>query len=325
MPIKDLSNRLRLPRLGKIHLGLRDERGVPRATDYFVFAPEPAAPQGVMDAVRKLYGEKPRALDILFPSDDEGVIASQWYCAYGGSRGLLCRGDGERATRLIDLDTGETAIAGKDAKRTGMADIACQGTACEYYLDKRCGELMKLVFVLPKVPGIGVWQIDTGSFNSIVQVNSALHMLRGAIRHVADVPLTLVLEPREVSPDGRKKTVWVLNIRLPGLSLEQLRKTGLELPAADEPPMDAAPALSAQAEGKPAEAVRPEAAEKPALAPERPALKRVGDLFNAAKKRFDIDYKDVLKIAGVDSAAMLTDLNEAWDKVVQAMAQKGGQ
>jgi len=60
MPIKGLSEQLRLPRRGKIRLGEKKKsektgKTYPISLDYFV----------VPDEVKKVYGEKPRKLDIM--------------------------------------------------------------------------------------------------------------------------------------------------------------------------------------------------------------------------------------------------------------------
>ena len=96
-PIKGLTEQLRMPRLGKIHLGYRDEkkRGAPTATDYFVCPPE----------VIKVYTDKPRVLPIMIPVEDSEYWASQYYRAYSQTRGLICRGDGETGQRMIDIKT----------------------------------------------------------------------------------------------------------------------------------------------------------------------------------------------------------------------------
>ena len=105
MAIKGLSDVVRLPRLGKIRLGERvvNEGGkeYPRATEHFVAPPE----------VQAVYGAAPTSLEIMFPVEDQGVFASQFYRSYSRSRGLVCKGDGDRAARLIDVAT-----------KTGRAD-----------------------------------------------------------------------------------------------------------------------------------------------------------------------------------------------------------
>ncbi len=238
MPIKNLTDRVMLPRLGKIHLGVKvaTEGGkeYPRAVDYFVCPPE----------VQKVYGEKPTLLDIMFPIDDEEKAASQFYRAYTRSRGLVCKGDGENAVRLVDLvllgKTGEYPLleAPKPGERVGLHDITCPGDECPDYQAKRCRAICNLQFLLPKVAGIGIWQIDTSSFNGMVRINSALRLLRATAGRIHGIPLTLALEPLEVSPDGKKKTVHVLNLRLPNVTLAEFQASTRQrqLPSPSETP-----------------------------------------------------------------------------------------
>jgi len=81
MSIKGVSDVVRLPRLGKIRLGIKKETDsgtpYPTPTDYFVCPEE----------VRKVYGEKPRELRIMFPTDDELQWASQYLKCYSATRG----------------------------------------------------------------------------------------------------------------------------------------------------------------------------------------------------------------------------------------------
>ena len=220
MPIKGVTTQRRLPRNGKIRLGVKaisqNGREYPRAVDYFVCPPE----------VQKVYGETPTTLDIILPVDNEEQVAATYYKAYSASRGLVCKGDGISANRLIDAaqkgvepDTGVITgpIAGRDAQATEMAlGIMCPGRDCPYYGGQQCREVMNLQFLMPKVPGLGVWQLDTSSYHSIVNIYSAMELVRGIFGTVAMIPLTLSLEPMEVSPEGFKKTVHVLHLRSGG-------------------------------------------------------------------------------------------------------------
>ena len=60
---------------------------------------------------------------------------------------------------------------------------------------------------------MGVWQLDTKSVNGMINVNSCLALLRQMFGRVSGIPLILSLEPMEVHPEGRKKTVHVLQLR----------------------------------------------------------------------------------------------------------------
>ncbi|KKL28339.1 hypothetical protein LCGC14_2376110, partial [marine sediment metagenome] len=72
MPIIDLTDQFRFPRLGKIKLGEKVDPGggkspYPRATPHFVVADE---------RVREVFGDKPTDLLIAFPTDDPEMFAS---------------------------------------------------------------------------------------------------------------------------------------------------------------------------------------------------------------------------------------------------------
>ena len=241
-PIKGLTESRRMPRVGKIHLGVKvkNKQGVehPKATDYFVYPTEESAGKELLDQLIKEYGEKPKELPVIFPLEDEEAIASQYYRCYSRSRGLVCRGDGESCTRMIDKETGD--LPNKDTKDTELREMPCAGRECPDYQSEKCREVMNLQFMLPKISGIGVWQIDTSSINSIRNINSCLDMIKAVYGRVAMVPLILTLEPMEVTPPGgTKKTVQVLNLKSMDNMIEaaiKARKPPLELIAG--PPDD---------------------------------------------------------------------------------------
>lgn len=211
MPIKDLSDSVRLPRLGKIHLGTRHpEKGYPMKTDHFVF------PQDHSDYKQlvEIFGEKPKELRILIPVEDEEAWASQYYKAYNQTYGLVCKGDGEVALRMVDVESGQLPQK-NTAGKVALKEVTCTGRECPEYKDKKCHEVMNLRFILPEVPGLGVWQIDTGSKNSILNINSCAKLIKKAFGRITSIPLKLTFEPMPVNnpEDGKKQTVYVLNLR----------------------------------------------------------------------------------------------------------------
>lgn len=242
MPIEGLSDVVRIPRLGKIHLGVKatsEEKGrqYPKATDYFVCP----------DEVKAVYGEKPKELDIMFPVDDPELFAQQWLRAYSLTQGLTCIGDGLSARRKIDTATG--AMASHTTKNWEWHEITCNSQECPDYKDKRCRRVMNLQFLLPKVPGLGVYQIDTSSFYSIVNINSMIKMLKGILGRCSMIPLILALGPVEVSPPGlSKKTVYIMHIKK-DIKLAELAQVAqlppakvlLPEPETEEPPEDLYP------------------------------------------------------------------------------------
>lgn len=248
MSIYGLTEVVRIPRLGKIHLGVKalNDRGVeyPKATDYFV-CDDPR--------FTAVYGAKPKTLDIRFPLEDPTTFSSQFYKSYTRGRGLVCKGDGKFCTRMVYVDAmarkSDHTPAGRDdtgKRETVWIDMMCDGKECPIYKANKCRELMMLQFMLPRVEGFGIWQIDTGSINSILNINNAVRLIQGIGGRVRMVPLTLSLVPQEVVAEGRKKNVYVLRLDI-AVKLEELMAAGgtlalgearKELEADKEPPED---------------------------------------------------------------------------------------
>ena len=225
MPIKDLSESIRLPRLGKIHLGTRHpEKGYPQKADHFIFPKD----HSDYDKLVNMFGEKAKELRILIPVEDEELWATQYYKAYNQTYGLVCKGDGETGLRMVDVKTGELPQA-KVAGTVALKEQPCPGHNCPDYQAKKCHEVMNLRFILPEVPGLGVWQIDTGSKNSILNINSCAKVIKRAFGRISMIPLKLTFEPIQVNnpEDGKKQTVYVLNLRS-SVTLAQLADAARE-------------------------------------------------------------------------------------------------
>jgi len=219
-PIEGVSDIRRMPRLGKIRLGIKvepEEEGknpYPRATDYFV----------VPDEIKGYVGNMPKKLNIMFPTERADEFAQQWLRCYSFTQGLVCKGDGRTATRKIDVDTGD--IARHTTAEWVFKEWGCDPDTCEQYSEKQCRRVMNLLFLMPDVPGVGVWQLDTTSFYSIVNINSCVDLIRRICGRISFIPLTLSLEPLEVTPPGiTKKTVHILAIRS-DIKLAEIQKLG---------------------------------------------------------------------------------------------------
>ena len=215
MPIKGISEVRRLPRLGKIRLGVKEtsQRSgspYPRAVDYFVCNADQSTSEAAARAFREVYGDKPQALDIMFPVDDRDQFFAQFYRRYGSGTGLLCKGDGESAVE-IDRETGE------------IKEIECNPILCEWAAKKHCRPVGTLQFLLVKVPGLGAWQIDTSSYHSIVNLNSAIDFIRSLTGgRIAMIPLKLIIRPQEVQVEGKKKIVYVLDLTHESVKLQDI-------------------------------------------------------------------------------------------------------
>lgn len=237
MPIEGVSDIVRIPRLGKIRLGIKVEppgkHPYPKATDYFV------VPEDLAD----ILGSKPTEIEIMFPTERPDQFAQQWLRAYSMTQGLVCIGDGAKSRRKIDTATGEMA-SHETEEWVWKEDLTCDPQECPDYASKRCRRIMNLQVLIPSVPGLGVWQIDTSSFYSIVNINSMINMLKAILGRCSMIPLTLALGPIEVTPPGmKKKTVYIMHIKK-NIKLADLARMA-QLPAGQvlipEPDVEEAP------------------------------------------------------------------------------------
>jgi hypothetical protein len=240
--IKGLSEIRRLPRLGKIRLGIKVEKKLPdgstvtypKEVDHFVVPPE----------VAEKYGEKPKSLDVMFPPADETRFFTQQYKAYV-QQGLRCRGDGERANRraadlvwirkkdgkiLDDANARLLQEIPKEADHNALVEIGCRdpekGPGCPLVDEGVCRAQGVLFVILPKISMGGVYQITTGSWNNIVAMNSIVDWLKAStppFNRVVLIPFVLTREPEEIEYEGKKSVHWLLKPRLP-YTLEDMIK-----------------------------------------------------------------------------------------------------
>lgn len=255
--IPGITDRRRLPRLGKIRLGekAKGARGeYPKKLDHFNFKDVPE--------VAEVYGDDCKELPIVLPADDVSVFFPTARKAYRTS-GLFCAcDDGEIARRVrVPIEAngkgdhqGEAFIKaeGLSVKPGEMFELPCPGESCDYFERKMCKNLGRLLFILPEIPRFGVYEIATTSYNSIVNVMSMTEAIRSAVGTVAGIPLTLCLKPMKVQPKGKATTVYVLELEFRG-SYQTLATIGKQLraagggaaallgPAPEEPPDDLYP------------------------------------------------------------------------------------
>jgi hypothetical protein len=191
--VKGISERRRLPRLDKIRMGIKKKsektgKEYPAETEYFVCPKE----------VQKVFGEKPTELEIMFPIDNLDVIFPQAYTMYGKTAGVKCKGDGETAMR-------------KNEESGLWEEVTCP---CPYLDKKKCSLRGHLQFMIPKVNMGGVYQLDTGSYNSTVDVNSGLDYIAELVGRFNMIPLVLKRIPRETHAEGSKQTHYTLMVEL---------------------------------------------------------------------------------------------------------------
>jgi hypothetical protein len=194
-PIDGISEVIMLPLLGKIRLGIKNDAEkttCPTLIDYFICPEE----------VKRVFGEKPRKLQIMFPTNDPEQWASQYLRCYSESRRLICRGNGKTAVARVNNRANDYELREKQ----------CIPLNCSAYLQEFCRPVMNLQFLIPKCPGLGVYQLDTSSSHSMVQINSSLKRIFDICSRFAMIPLTLQFIEKEVQSEAQIKIARVLNL-----------------------------------------------------------------------------------------------------------------
>jgi len=217
MPIQRISNQVRMPRLGKIRLGVRKEAKsgamYPSSVEYFVLSDAPG--------VEEIYGKDPKELDIIFPSDELERVIPTWLKWFAG--GVRDKDGNIKGGKLLCVGNGPdeqgnpgTAdyYAGRDAITRVVPTRQCMGEQCPDWLDKKgnpqCKPSMQVMVILPRVSFYGVYIIDTTSWNSIQEFHNMLNWVRdrnnGIVR---GIPFKIVRETRNLKyvdkKDGKEK------------------------------------------------------------------------------------------------------------------------
>lgn len=261
--IAGLSEARRLPRIGKLRLGTkvpsRSGKEIPKELDYFLLHPpgpdDPISVQVAFSTFRKVYGDKPRELDVVIPSDDAGVFFPQRYKCYGSS-GLRCIGDGATAERI-------GSALGRQGEEAGeFFEIPCPTPdECEFAQQHGCRPVGSLFVILPRVTLGGCFQVDVSGINSILNINSAVEHVRtlcgrvtGLIfRQGAETKSALVLKrvPTRTQGGGHAAMHYPITLEL-RMSIDELREVmGPRLPELAAPASPASTEAAGATQGTP--------------------------------------------------------------------------
>lgn len=198
MPIAEIEENMRMPVIGKIRLGIRKKSSkgneYPSETEYFVLKDAPE--------VAKIYGDEPTELDAYFPADDEELVIPYYYKWFaGGIRDkegnviggkLQCYGDGKIAHEMAKRDPTTRVVPTRECKGPNCPDWSKNGT-------QQCKPSMNVFVMLPRVSLLGVYQIDTTSWNTIRKFAEQVNMIKKAWNRLTNIPFTIYREATPIS------------------------------------------------------------------------------------------------------------------------------
>jgi hypothetical protein len=315
MPIKGLSDKRELSRGGFIRLGEKIKKTrqdgkvveYPAKIDYMRFDP---LDENLIPVFEKMtgpngepHGPQPKELKVVFAGETVEECFPQFCDLYSAS-GLICRGDGETANRIID-------------GTNKMEPVECVGSEeCPFSKSKGrggkpgCKQVGRLQFFLADMPVLQVFQINTSSTHSIVAVNTGLENLKNITGRIRGIEVTLRLIPRQVrEPGGKKVEIFCLDIVIPcslrdavdlptligGVNVAQL-----EAPAVDDSlPEDLYPASQVTKVEAEVVSVAPAPPAEVKKDPFKPTRQRALAMLKAHKSTRE-EFMEWLKLKGID-------------------------
>lgn len=166
---------LDLPEIGRLHIGMKSDKGYPMSIDWFRATGKYAA------LFAKALGEKPATIQVVFPSDDAGKVCDERYEYRDDKGALVARGDGQ----VFEVWDGRKYAPYMVEQ---YPDIMRQITAKNPTKrgDDNWDIVLTLRFIVPAVRGVvGVWQFSTkGKASSVKNIRESfdsVQAIRGTV------------------------------------------------------------------------------------------------------------------------------------------------
>lgn len=186
--------------VGRIRLGDKSEKNAPRKLTKFRLT---SAHADLLARVAEVYGGTVQAwagaptgkgtqhelyveadaIDVIVPT---GQILSMAYELWSG-------GGCQRRCNGVALDDGQPCVCPEDPEERHA--LAQQGKACKL--------TTRLSVWLPRVPGIGVWRLESHGYYAAVELPGAAEILQAATEMGKPLPATLRIASRVVKRDGK--------------------------------------------------------------------------------------------------------------------------
>lgn len=223
MPISPVHIQKRMMQLGRVRLGEKTATGAPKKLDTFRFT---SASRTLLEAIAAQHGGKVTAwenapddgyfqvttdatsLDIILPpvfSDVDGsptLPYSQWFERWSaGGCDRRCDGVTE-------------SLSGKPCMCDPVKRKANEKTECK--------AITRVSFMLPDIPGLGVWRLDTHGWNAAVELPLTLEVLSSAAREHRFIPAVLSIQKRTSKLEGQTRKFVVPVIELRDATMRQL-------------------------------------------------------------------------------------------------------
>lgn len=194
--------------VGKIKIGEKVDMGGgksrPASLDYF----RPDAPEQYMDFFRKVYGERPTKITVVFLSNDINEAVRNFYELRDGEGKRLAYGDGNTfyvATKQADNAIKDVVMEPENPQQW-MNEV-------EKKSGQKWRERLVLRFAIPAIPVLGFWEFSThGSESTIPQILGAVDTMQQMAGRIAGIPFDLIVEKKRSDKSGSKSVYTTVKI-----------------------------------------------------------------------------------------------------------------
>lgn len=232
MAIKPYIIQRRMMELGRVRLGEKGAKGEPKKLTTLRFT---SASKPLLDALAAKHGgtvrpwegapedgyfevtTETKQIDIILPpvfSDQDGAPTapySQFFETWSGG-GCMRRCDGETE-----------ALSGKPC-------MCAEAVASGGEEARTCKVTTRVSFMIPDVPGLGVWRLESHGYNAAVELPGTLEVLLLAAAEHKFIPAVLRAEPRTKKQPGQPTKKFIVPvIELPTVSVNDLASGNVPL------------------------------------------------------------------------------------------------
>ena len=166
---------LELPEIGRLHIGMKNDKGYPVSIDYF-------RPTGKYEGLfRQALGEKPQTIQVIFPSDDAEKVCNEQYQYRDDKGALVARGDGH----TFEVWNGKVYAPYTIKDYPNIMQMIAEKNPTKRKEDN-WDIVLTMKFIVPAVRGVvGVWGLTTkgraSSVRNIRESFDAVQMMRGTV------------------------------------------------------------------------------------------------------------------------------------------------
>lgn len=206
---------LELPEIGRLHVGMKSEKGYPTSIDWF------RATGKYADQFMRAYGAKPSTIQVVFPSDDVEKVCNERYEYRDQAGALLARGDGN----IFELWNGAKYVSYSVEQYPDF-----MRWVVENYPTKRGADnweiSLTLRFIIPAVRGIvGVWQFTTkGKASSVNNIRNSFDSVLQMRQTVTTTVFDLSVHFHKSNKPGQNSRYPVVELVANDTRVEDIRK-----------------------------------------------------------------------------------------------------